>query len=477
MSSRDPVIHWFRRDLRLADNPALKAAVDTGRPVIPLYVFDERASLGGASRWWLHHSLASLQASLEDAGSMLVLRKGRIEDVLDELIEETGATAVHWTRGYEPDDAEAEPALAKALEERGVACKRFGGVLLYEPEDVANKSGEPYRVFTPFWKACLARPEPEPTVAAPDTLRAPTSAPASDDLASWRLLPTRPDWAGGLRETWTPGEAGAQERLRAFLDGPIADYASQRDRPDIEGTSRLSPHLHFGEIGPRQCRHEAAAADRVGNEAKGADAFLRELGWREFSYHLLHHWPDLPEAPFRPEFADFPWRDDADQLSAWQKGRTGYPIVDAGLRELWHTGWMHNRVRMIAASFLVKDLLLPWQDGAAWFWDTLVDADLANNSASWQWVAGCGADAAPYFRVFNPVLQGKKFDPDGAYVRRWVPELAALPTEHIHAPWEASDDVLADADVRLGETYPNPIVDHAEARNEALEALETIKGD
>jgi deoxyribodipyrimidine photo-lyase len=288
-------------------------------------------------------------------------------------------------------------------------------------------------------------------------------------------LPSKPDWAGGLRDAWQPGEAEARKRLTAFLDGPIGDYAVLRDRPDLAATSRLSPHLHFGEISPAQCWHAASIKSGKG-EAKGAGTFLRELVWREFSYHLLFHNPDLPDAPFRREFAAFPWaRDHGDMLRDWQLGRTGYPIVDAGMRELWTTGWMHNRVRMIAASFLIKNLMIPWQAGEAWFWDTLVDADLANNAASWQWVAGSGADAAPYFRIFNPVTQGLKFDPDGAYVRRWVPELSRLAAPDIHCPWESPATVLAAAGVRLGKTYPHPIVDHRAARLRALEAYEHVK--
>jgi deoxyribodipyrimidine photo-lyase len=298
---------------------------------------------------------------------------------------------------------------------------------------------------------------------------------ASDPLSSWRLLPTKPDWAGGLRATWQPGEKGARERLAAFLDGAIGDYAVMRDRPDRAGTSRLSPHLHFGEITPSQCWHAALAHAEAHGRTVGHETFLRELAWREFSYHLLFHSPDLPDAPFRKEFVAFPWVADTNHLTAWQRGKTGYPIVDAGMRELWTTGWMHNRVRMIAASFLIKDLMIPWQAGEAWFWDTLVDADLASNAASWQWVAGSGADAAPFFRIFNPVTQGEKFDPDGDYVRRWVPELARLPAPDIHAPGEASRAVLSAAGVTLGKTYPLPIVDHAAARARALAGYDLVK--
>ncbi len=448
---------------------------------MPVYILDEKTpgrwAPGGASRWWLHESLKALAQKLAAVGGRLTLRRGAALDLLPALVDETGATAIFLTRCYEPYAADLERKLADLLRAKHVDCRRFGGNLLFEPEALATKSGLPYRVFTPFYKACLNLPRPNPPLTAPTGLGAPPDLPPTDRLADWRLLPDRPDWAGGLRESWRPGEAGARRRLETFLENAISEYKDLRDRPDRTGTSRLSPHLHFGEISPRQCWHlvSAVVQSSGGKGDGGAQAFLRELIWREFSYHLLHHWPDLPEKPFRREFADFPWAEDRSKLSTWQKGSTGYPIVDAGLRELWHCGWMHNRVRMIVASFLVKDLLIPWQDGAAWFWDTLVDADLANNSASWQWVAGCGADAAPYFRIFNPVLQGRKFDPDGVYVRRWIPELAGLPNASIHEPWQADQHDLRRAGVTLGKTYPRPMVDHAAARKRALTALEDMK--
>jgi deoxyribodipyrimidine photo-lyase len=475
-----PVLLWYRRDLRLADHPVLANALTTGKPVIPVYVLDDHRPgkwrHGGASRWWLANSLASLDADLRKHGSQIILRRGETIAALLKLADETGADAVYFTRGYEPYSAELEEELAPALRERGIDCRRFPGQLLNEPEAIRNKTGEPFKVFTPFHKACLAMEAPAVVLPTPANIPAPEAWPASDELAAWRLEPTKPDWAGGLREHWRPGELGAQARLRSFIHGALDRYGVSRDLPGLEGTSRLSPHLAFGEISPRQVWHAIRhAADSDG--LKGADAYLRELYWREFFYNQLFHWPVLPEKPFRPAFERFPWRRDADALRAWQKGETGYPIVDAGMRQLWATGWMHNRVRMIVASFLVKHLLIPWQDGAAWFWDTLVDADLANNSASWQWVAGLGADAAPYFRVFNPILQGRKFDAAGNYVRRWLPELAGLSDKDIHTPWQSPEMLLAQAGVTLGKSYPKPIVDHDEGRTRALAAYRAITGD
>ncbi|MEM7042086.1 MAG: deoxyribodipyrimidine photo-lyase [Pseudomonadota bacterium] len=481
--SSAPVLLWFRQDLRLADHRALAAAIAAARPIVPVFVLDDETPsewrMGGASRWWLHQSLAALSRDLERLGSRLVLRRGQAIDVLETLAEETGAEAVYASRCYEPRARRLEDHIARRFEAIGKTFRRFAGGLLFEPEVPTTKAGEPFRVFTPFYKACLALDPPKAPLPRPDKrLPSPESWPGSDDLEDWELLPTKPDWAGGMRETWEPGEAGAEKRLLRFLDMAMAGYSDKRNRPDIEGTSRLSPHLHFGDISPHRCWHaveERLASADDGRGESGGRSFLRELVWREFSYHLLFHWPDLPEKAFRPEFEDFPWDEDATALAAWQRGRTGYPIVDAGMRELWETGWMHNRVRMVTASFLIKHLLIPWQAGEDWFWDTLVDADLASNSASWQWVAGSGADAAPYFRIFNPMLQSKKFDPKGDYIRRYVPELAELPTEHLHAPWEASADVLKAAGVKLGESYPKPLVDHGLARKRALEAYEVIR--
>ena len=469
------IILAFGLDLRLADHPALHAAGASGAPVIPVFVLDDAAPgrwrPGGASRWWLHGSLAALDKSLRKLGSRLILRRGETIRELARLADETGALTVHVTRRYEPWAAALESRMNHELPAQGITVHRFGGSLLFEPEAVRTKTGAPYKVFTPFWRAAQAGAPPRTPKPAPRTLPAPASWPKSDLLDGLDLRPASPDWAAGLRQAWEPGEASALYALDRLLAGPIAAYPSDRDRPDRPGTSRLSPHLHFGEISPATIWHRL---HRHGADEAGPAKFLTEIGWREFSYHLLSQFPELPENPFRPDFARFPWRDDATALTAWQRGMTGYPLVDAGMRQLRATGWMHNRVRMVTASFLVKHLRISWQHGAAWFWDNLVDADLAANSASWQWVAGCGADAAPYFRIFNPVKQGESFDPDGAYVRHWAPELARLPATSIHAPWLGSALELAAAEVRLGRDYPLPIVDHAAARNAALAALKSM---
>jgi deoxyribodipyrimidine photo-lyase len=381
----------------------------------------------------------------------LILRRGAIPSELARLADEVQASAIYTSRAYEPWAQQLEQDLSRQFSDRGVEVHRYPGTLLVEPEAVATRAGEPFRVYSAFARAVHALPGLRTPLAKPKKIPAPARWPKSLPVEALDLLPKKTDWAAGLRQTWEPGEPGAGKRLAAFVANQLQDYKAFRDRPDLEGTSRLSPHLHFGEISPATCWHAVGAADTSApGAAESAAKFRSELLWREFSHYLLHHNRQLPEAPFRPEFARFPWRRDAGALTAWQNGLTGYPIVDAGMRELWQTGYMHNRVRMVVASFLVKDLLVPWQEGAAWFWDTLVDADLANNTASWQWVAGCGADAAPYFRIFNPVKQGQKFDPEGRYVRRFIPEIADLPTEHVHAPFAAPAGVLAAAGVSLG---------------------------
>ncbi|MGE3303446.1 MAG: deoxyribodipyrimidine photo-lyase [Hyphomonadaceae bacterium] len=457
-------IVWLRQDLRLGDNPALHAAAETGRPLIVLYVLDDatpgRWRMGSAARWWLHHSLAVLGDALARRGAALVLRRGIAAEVIAAIAAETGARAVYWNRCYEPFLIDHDTMLKEALARQGIEAKSFSGALLHEPWTVRTQTGGPFKVFTPFWRACLALPVRDP-LAAPKRLRALARPPASEALESWSLTPKQPNWAAAF--PWTPGEASARRALAAFAEERMRAYPQARDQLGAQGASRLSPHLHFGELSPVQIR--AAAGD-----APGADKFMQEIGWREFSANLLYHWRDLPDVNWKETFDRFPWRDDAAGLAAWRRGMTGYPVVDAAMRELWRTGYMHNRARMIAASFLTKHLLIDWRAGEAWFWDTLVDADLANNAASWQWVAGCGADAAPYFRIFNPVTQGERYDPDGTYVRRWVPELAALPDRFLHKPWEADAATLRSASVAIGKTYPARIVDHAMARTRALAA-------
>jgi len=469
---------WFRNDLRLADQAAVCAAVDRGEPVIPVFIesFEEEQSWqpGGASRWWLHHSLAALADQLAHRNSRLIIRRGPALETLLELVQETKATAVYWGRRYEPVVIERDTRVKAELRKAGLVAETFNTSLLHEPWTVATKENKPYQVFTPYSKACLSRGTPAEPLANPKKLSTPSHWPSSLKLEELELLPKLP-WAVGFTEVWKPGEAGAIERLTKFANRGVAEYLDTRDRPDVEGVSQLSPHLHFGEVSPRQVWH----ACQTGKAAKSADpaaidGYLRQLLWREFAHHLMFYFPHTPEQPLRAKYAKFPWQQDSRALRTWQRGRTGYPIVDAGMRQLWHTGWMHNRVRMIVASFLVKDLLTTWREGAAWFWDTLVDANLANNTLGWQWTAGCGADAAPYFRIFNPVSQGEKFDPDGAYVRRWCPELAKLSNEWIHRPWEASTELLTTAGVKFGRDYPAPMVDHAEAREQALAALKRV---
>jgi deoxyribodipyrimidine photo-lyase len=474
-----PTLYWFRRDLRLADNAGFLAAAAAG-PVVPVFIWapeeDGDWPAGAASRWWLHHSLAGLAAALDRRGVTLVLRRGWSHEELTAIARDTGAHGVYFERSYEPAALTRDADVERRLSEAGLSVRAFTGALLTDPAAVRTKEGRPFRVFTPFWRAAGTAVRVPPAASPPARLTPPDKQPHSLKLADLEMLP-RADWAAGFHEHWQPGEEGAARALRALLGERVKAYPQQRDYPAIVGTSRLSPHLHFGEISVAAVWRalDAARERRGASSSEGIDAYRRQLGWRDFAYHVLVNFPHTPTAALDPSMEWFPWATDAPALRAWERGQTGYPIVDAGMRELWATGWMHNRVRMIVASFLVKDLLIDWRHGARWFWDTLVDADLANNTLGWQWAAGCGADAAPYFRVFNPVLQGEKFDAAGEYVRRWVPELAKLDAKWIHAPWLAPAGVLGPAGVELGGNYPQPIVDHRAARLRALEALKLVK--
>jgi deoxyribodipyrimidine photo-lyase len=460
----------FRRDLRVADNPALNAACAAHAQVLPVFIHapgdDGEWTAGAAGRWWLHHSLAALDNRLRASHAGLHLRRGDTLAVLRELIRQSGARAVYWNRLYEPASIARDMRIKSALQEQGITVHSHNAALWCEPWQIATQQGDPYKVFTPYWRKLrpqLQALEPLPAPAVPGWHELPNGLP----LAALNLLP-QVGWAGGLADTWQPGETGAADLLEIFGDDGIGDYAYARDLPARHGTSRLSPHLHFGEISPRQIHFELDRRARAADAKRRPDIepYLRELGWREFAHHLLFHFPQTPTENFHPRFADFKWAAPDDAILArWQQGRTGIPLVDAGMRELWHTGWMHNRVRMIAASFLAKNLRQHWRHGARWFWDTLVDADLANSTLGWQWVAGCGADAAPYFRVFNPVTQSKKFDPDGAYLQRWLPELADASLALLHEPWK-------DASLLSRSGYPAPMVDLATSRQNALAAYQ-----
>jgi deoxyribodipyrimidine photo-lyase len=476
MPDTAPLIIWFRQDLRLTDNPALDAAVRARKPILPVFILDDENAQewkpGAASRWWLHRSLGNLNASLQ---GNLRFFYGDAGTILSDLVRNNNVQGVYWNRCYEPWRISRDKQIKNALLEASIAVKSFNGSLLFEPPNTNKPDGTPYRVFTPFYrKGCLKNGiPPRRPLPAPKHLRF-SDVVTGLSLDELELMP-RINWYEEMATTWTPGEAGAATRLQEFLTTRIENYEEGRNRPDQQYVSRLSPHLHFGEISPNQAWFAVTEKYSGSELTDDADRFLSELGWREFSNNLLYNEPTLTDVNLQRKFDNFPWLDDNDSLQRWQRGQTGYPIVDAGMRELWRTGYMHNRVRMIVGSFLVKNLLLHWRHGACWFWDTLVDADLANNSASWQWIAGCGADAAPYFRIFNPVTQGKKFDPDGKYVRHYIPELAALPNKFIHNPWEAPAELLAEAGVALDSNYPLPIVDLKTSRERALAAFKSLK--
>ncbi len=465
-------IVWLREDLRLLDNPALHYAAQNGEILV---VFIYPTDLGAARYWWLHHSLVSLTAALAERGLELILRTGEPAQVLIELSEKIKADQLVWNRIYSPEGIRDGAALKSALNNSSIKYKSFNAQLLIEPSQIFNKQGKPFKVFTPFWRHCLSLLDPPPILPIP-TMQAIEQKVESESLESWGLLPSKPDWSTGLSARWEPGESGAQNRWQMFLEQTISKYKEGRDFPAQHNTSYLSPHLAFGEIGAKQIwfdTQQALASNQI--DSSNANKFLAEIGWREYSRYLLVHFPQMLTDSFNPKFENFPWQNDKQLLGAWQRGETGYPIVDAGMRELWATGYMHNRVRMVVASFLTKHCLVHWQEGMDWFWDTLVDADIANNTASWQWVSGSGADAAPYFRIFNPVLQGEKFDKQGDYVRQWAPEIAELANKFIHKPWQADPMTLQLANIALGQNYPHPIVDHKEARETALEAYQASR--
>ncbi len=477
MAERTPILLWFRQDLRIRDNAALAAAMETGRPVLPVFILDMEGegewSPGGASRVFLHHALDSLSGDLSEHGLTLVLRKGSSPEVLGDLLEATGAGGVYWNRRYEPEAVRRDSEIKKQLREGGYEAESFNSSLLFEPWEIATGEGKPYQVFTPFWKNASGTSVPKPVEVDLRKLSRLESTPDSLRLDELHLLPDHP-WGRKVAGYWEPSERAAMNRLSRFLREDVEHYGTNRNVPGAEGTSRLSPYLHWGLIGPRQVWACVEEENQAGT--KGGRIFLSEIGWREFAYHVLFHFPGTPTHPLREKYEEFPWEHDAEVIRRWKKGRTGFPIVDAGMRQLYEEGWMHNRARMIVGSLLVKHLLHSWEEGARWFWDCLVDADLASNTLGWQWSGGCGADAAPYFRVFNPMTQGEKFDPEGDYVRRYVPELRHLPAKFIHQPWEADEKVLDEAGVKLGENYPRPIIDHKEGRERALAAFEKVKG-
>ncbi len=465
------VIHWFRNDLRIHDNPALSEAAKSGT-VLPIYIDDtthapKEATIGAASKVWLDHSLRKLN---EDLDNKLHVFQGDPSKILSNLVSQYSIKDIFWNRCYEPWQISRDKHLKQLLINQGVGAHSFNGSLLWEPWEILKKDNTPYKVFTPYYrKGCLESKPPRAPIQAPKTLSL-LDVSQEHHIDDLHLLPAI-NWHEPLITYWEPGELGAKKTLKRFLDEGLNDYKEGRNFPAKHHTSQLSPYLHFGEISPHQIWH----AVTMRQQTSDTDHFCSELGWREFSYYLLYHIPTLPTKNLNTSFDQFKWEQNATHLDAWKKGNTGIPIVDAGMRELWATGYMHNRVRMIVASFLVKNLLIHWSEGANWFFDCLVDADLANNSASWQWVAGCGADAAPYFRIFNPVLQGQKFDPDGIYTKHWVPELKKLDKKFLFKPWEANENDLLNAGITLGTTYPMPIVDLKESRNKALKRYEKLK--
>ena len=475
---RAPSIVWFRRDLRLADNLALCKAIEADGPVICIYTRepgDAHAGANGAAQaWWLHNSLVELDRSLRDRGNRLLTVTGDPRHLIEWLVEKTGAGAVFWNRRYDGPGREIDSEIKARLRDKGIRAESSPGFLLHDPTVLKTKQGKHYAVYTPFWKAFESAYHPPEPIAAADHIPSGDFGVDCESIESWRLRHDKPNWAKGFESHWQPGESGAQALLEYFLRERLECYAEGRDFPADTHSSRLSPHLAFGEISPHAIWRQA---ESLTVDKEDVTRFRKELVWRDFAWHTLFHNPRLDSVNLDRRFDSFKWDPSKTNFEAWTRGLTGYPIVDAGMRELWETGAMHNRVRMITASFLIKDLLIDWREGERWFRDTLVDADAASNPFNWQWVAGCGADASPFFRIFNPVLQGEKFDQEGKYVRRWCPELAALPDGFIHRPFEAQHEVLKKAGVMLGESYPKPIVDHQTARNLALAALRATRGE
>lgn len=459
---------WFRNDLRLTDHPALQGAIATGQPVLPLYIHDKNCSraLGGAAQWWLHHSLASLRQGLKDCGVDLILRRGDAFEVFKDIHTKVGISHIFWHDRYDQEGQRQDQAITDYFKTQNIDCQSFNGSLLFDSAAFKNKEEKIFKVFSPFWKHCLKHDTLSEALDRPTSIIAFTETDViSDDLDSWQLLPTQPDWSQGFYDTWQPGEEGAQSLVDEFLTSKLSRYKSERDQPAALAISDLSAPLHWGEISVKQLWHRVRQTAVIDNCEPSAECFLKELGWREFSYYTLVHNPQMVTEPLRADFKDFPWQYDASLFKAWTTGQTGYPLVDAGMRQLWQTGYMHNRVRLVTASFLVKDLLQPWQRGEQWFWNTLVDADLASNPFNWQWVTGCGTDASPYFRIFNPIFQSKKFDPQGEYIKYWIPELRDVEDHLIHEPWLLKNKV---------ENYPDRIVDHYEVRGKNLQIFQDV---
>ncbi len=460
---------WFREDLRLFDNPALHFAAKTNKPLIGIYIFDNslNRSMGHAQRWWLHHSLNELRERFKKLGSTLYLYRGNTLDIMEEILSSNPIEGLFYNNVFTVEQQSLADEASRLCLKYKVKSQSFNHSILNEPNKVLNQKSEFYKVYTSFYKASIKVTDRKKPYPMPRTvIRKASLSKESDLLEDWAFTP---HWSLNFSKYWEPGELGAQKRMKIFFKNNLINYHDARDIPSVEATSKLSPHIHFGEVSVSQLFNKTEQFVAMHPEAsKAGETWIKQLFWRDFSYYLLYHVKDLPNSNYRQSFNQFPWRKDKKHLQSWQKGQTGYPIVDAGMRELWHSGTMHNRVRMIVASFLTKHLLIHWKEGEAWFWDTLLDADLANNVASWQWVQGCGADAAPYFRIFNPTLQSQKFDPNGEYIAKWVPELSGLPSKHIHEPWSAPLEVLERANITLDQTYPRPIVDHKFARERAL---------